>query len=233
MTGRAPLPTATVARIRDERRRPRPVQWDYLHLRALRDGLGAAVAAAGRPDGPALDLWCGAQPYRYLLGDGPVWGYDLDRHFGGADVLGGPLLPFRSGAFGLVLCTQALYLVDDDTATVAEMRRVLAPGGVAVVTVPRIFRRELATERRYRRRDLDELFAGWRTVEVEPFGGLGTGLAFVAGRVAYGAARRWRPARAALPVVAVVLAGAGLVLDAVTRPLRRRTAAGYVVTASP
>lgn len=208
------------------------MQWDYLHLRALRDAVAAAVAATGPRRGPALDLWCGAQPYRYLLGDGRVWGYDLDRHFGGADVLGGPSLPFRSGAFALVLCTQALYLVDDDRATVAEMRRVLAPGGVAVVTVPTIFKRELAGERRYRRADLAALFTGWPSVEIRPFGGLGTGLAFVAGRVAFGAGRRWRPARLALPAVAVVLAGAGRLLDVLTLPLRRRFPAGYVVTAA-
>ena len=42
-------------------------------------------------------------------------------------------LPFEDGSFDLVLCQQALQFVPDHAAALAELRRVLAPGGHAVV----------------------------------------------------------------------------------------------------
>lgn len=44
-------------------------------------------------------------------------------------------LPFRDGVFDAVCCFAALYLVEDPDAAVAELARVLAPGGrVAILT---------------------------------------------------------------------------------------------------
>jgi SAM-dependent methyltransferase len=44
-------------------------------------------------------------------------------------------LPFDDGSFDAVTCHGALYLVDDAEAVIAEMARVLAPGGrVAILT---------------------------------------------------------------------------------------------------
>ena len=45
-------------------------------------------------------------------------------------------LPFDDGSFDAILCIHVLEHVDDDRAAVAELRRVLAPGGWAVVMVP-------------------------------------------------------------------------------------------------
>ena len=45
-------------------------------------------------------------------------------------------LPFADGAFQLVLATDIIEHVDDDLRAVNEIRRVLAPGGVAILTVP-------------------------------------------------------------------------------------------------
>ncbi len=45
-------------------------------------------------------------------------------------------LPFPDGAFDLVTCQMGLMFVPDWAAAVAEMRRVLAPGGRLVVTTP-------------------------------------------------------------------------------------------------
>ncbi len=44
-------------------------------------------------------------------------------------------LPFESSAFDTVLCQQGLQFVPDKAAAVSEMRRVLRPGGSAVVSV--------------------------------------------------------------------------------------------------
>jgi SAM-dependent methyltransferase len=45
-------------------------------------------------------------------------------------------LPTRTGAFDAVLCSEVLEHLDNDRAALAELRRVLRPGGRLVVTVP-------------------------------------------------------------------------------------------------
>jgi ubiquinone/menaquinone biosynthesis C-methylase UbiE len=45
-------------------------------------------------------------------------------------------LPFRPGSFRYVLCSEVLEHLEDDGAAVAEIARVLAPGGRVVITVP-------------------------------------------------------------------------------------------------
>jgi len=45
-------------------------------------------------------------------------------------------LPFRADAFRYALCSEVLEHLDDDGAAVAEIARVLAPGGRVVITVP-------------------------------------------------------------------------------------------------
>jgi SAM-dependent methyltransferase len=49
-------------------------------------------------------------------------------------------LPFAAGSFDAALCTEVLEHVPDDRALLAELARVLKPGGVLVVTVPFMFR---------------------------------------------------------------------------------------------
>ena len=45
-------------------------------------------------------------------------------------------LPFADASFDAVLALDVLEHLDDDLAAARELRRVLAPGGVAIVTVP-------------------------------------------------------------------------------------------------
>jgi len=45
-------------------------------------------------------------------------------------------LPFKSGAFRFVLCSEVLEHLEDDEAAVREISRVLSDGGRAVITVP-------------------------------------------------------------------------------------------------
>lgn len=45
-------------------------------------------------------------------------------------------LPFATGEFTHVVCSEVLEHLDDDQAAVAELCRVLQPGGVAAITVP-------------------------------------------------------------------------------------------------
>jgi len=228
---RSPLSEATIERSRRERYRPRPTECAYLYLTGIQQALTDTFRQLPVAEGPALDLFCGTQPYRDMIPRRPVWGLDRDRYFGRADVAGSVPLPFRDGAFSLVLCTQALHMVDDPPATVKEMHRVLAPGGHAVVTVPYLFRREHPAERQYGAAQLRALFAGWAETRVSGFGGVGSALAYYPGSLAGGAARRWPPLRHVLPPVALALNAAGIALEAVLRPLARRWPGSFIVVA--
>lgn len=227
---RAPLPGWAVEEIRRARLAPKPTQWDYLHLAALMRGLGPMLQG-DEFRGPTLDLYCGTQPYRELIGAKPIWGLDLDRHFGRADLVGSIPLPFRNRTFGLILCTQALYLAADPLTVVSEMYRVLRPGGWALATVPHIFRRELPIDRRYAPRQLVELFRAWADVRVRGLGGPGTGIAYALGSLGAAAARRSRLARRLSPPLAIVLNGAGAVLNLALRPFAPRWPASLMVEA--
>lgn len=44
--------------------------------------------------------------------------------------------PFRDGVFDLVVCYHVLEHIPDDAAAIAEVARVLAPGGLGLVQVP-------------------------------------------------------------------------------------------------
>jgi SAM-dependent methyltransferase len=226
-----PLSASSIARIRRERLAPERTQWDYLHLYELLQGLRRALASLPSTDGPALDLYCGTQPYREMIPWRPLWGLDRDLHLGKANIVGAIPLPFRDASFRVILCTQALQLTDDPPAVVAEMRRVLEPGGYVVITTPHVYRREMDTERKLRRRDMQRLFDGWDRVRVSGAGGVGTGWAFVVGKVLAGAARRGLLPRRLLSPAAHVINTSGRVLDGVLRPLAERWPAILILVA--
>lgn len=207
---------------RQERREPRFTQWDYLHLAGLRRGLLAGFRMVSMQGGPVLDLYCGTKPYLELIPWRPVWGADIDLHFGRADVLVTLPLPFRDGAFEVVLCSQALHLVDDPVVTVEEMGRVLAPGGSAIVTIPHLFLAEGDFERHWSRENLAVLFADWQDIRVRGMGGPGAALAFVLGRLAMLIARRLRLPRPIAASIFVVLNATGTVVDLLLAPVRGR-----------
>jgi SAM-dependent methyltransferase len=161
----------------------------------------------------------------------PVWGLDLDHHFGRADVLGALPLPFRDGSFGVVFCSQALHLVDDPVETVQEMARVLVPGGYAIVTIPHLFLAEGALERRWSRDDLRALFAGWEDARIRGIDGPGAALAFVVGRLAMLAAGHWHLPRALFTSSVVALNAVCLVVDVLSAPVQRRWPHSLVLVA--
>lgn len=59
--------------------------------------------------------------------------------FARAEVGDALALPYADGAFDVVLISEVLEHVPEDDRAIAEVVRVLAPGGVAAVTVPRWF----------------------------------------------------------------------------------------------
>lgn len=117
--------------------------------------LAAEIAAAARRAEPplrVLDIGCGrGRTLRYLEPTGAadrvaLFGIDLDprlpERLHGRDRWRAALadasrgLPFRSGAFDVVVCEQVLEHLDDPQALFAEAARVLRPGGSLVAGVP-------------------------------------------------------------------------------------------------
>lgn len=228
---RARLMEDEIERVRRERREPRVTQWDFLHLSGLRRGILSSFGRCASASGPVLDVFCGTQPYRELIPWRPVWGVDLDHHFGRAHVLGSIPLPIRDGAIGVVFCSQALHLVDDPVATVSEMRRVLRPGGYVIVTIPHLFLAEGPFERHWSTRDVRDLFSGWVDVRIAGIDGPGAAFAFVVGRLAMLAARRFRAVDTVFVASVVAMNGVARVLDVLSKPVHRRWPHSLVLVA--
>ncbi len=96
-----------------------------------------------------LDVGCGVGTYvrRFRAFSSEVYGIDIafDRVRRGAEELPNLLLassdalPFRDGFFDVVLLNEVIEHVRDDRATMAELARVLRPGGHAVFYAPNRF----------------------------------------------------------------------------------------------
>jgi SAM-dependent methyltransferase len=94
-----------------------------------------------------LDFGCGTGAFlEHLERFGPVSAVDSDEravafcHARGRDevqlVPPGAPLPFADDAFDLVTTLDVIEHIDDDVGALAELRRVLKPGGQALVAVP-------------------------------------------------------------------------------------------------
>jgi SAM-dependent methyltransferase len=110
----------------------------YLARRSLRR---AVAEFAPRLAGRLLDVGCGTQPYRALFAVQQYVGLDIDsehtRRLAVADLFyDGTTFPVPDAAFDTVLCNQVLEHVFTPDAFVAEIVRVLKPGGQLLLTVP-------------------------------------------------------------------------------------------------
>jgi SAM-dependent methyltransferase len=183
-----PLPPHELERIRRTRRHPVRTQPDYLILRYLVNQLKRVLGEIRHPVDDVLDLYCGTQPYRDLVP--PHIRYvamDIDDRYGVPDVVSDAFLPFPDESFDLILFTEAFHFATDPESAVAELRRVLRPGGTLVLTVPLCWEYDSRIiERRYTGPHLGSLFAGWEEVVVRENGGYSVTWATVTGRVVRG-----------------------------------------------
>jgi SAM-dependent methyltransferase len=88
-----------------------------------------------------LDVGCGTKPYRSLFTVQEYLGLDIDsevtRRRAVADVrYDGTTFPLADARFDAVLCNQVLEHVFTPDAFMAEIARVLKPGGLLLLTVP-------------------------------------------------------------------------------------------------
>jgi SAM-dependent methyltransferase len=154
---------------------PRLWQYDYLMLREIVAGLAREAASLNGSSGlSVLDVGCKYKPYRDLFaGKAERYvGIDL-KPYRGVEVRGDAgRLPFRSESFDLLLCTQAIYLLDDLRGALAEFVRVTRRGGRILMTTIGIWPYPPATRlHRWSRRELQEVLSEFGEARVEETGG--------------------------------------------------------------
>jgi SAM-dependent methyltransferase len=178
------LSRAELKRIRDARRRPRRTQFDYLHLRKLREDIASELRRL--PAGlDVLDVYCGTRPYDELLPPGSrCTGLDIDGRYGAADVVSTEFLPFESESFDLVVCYEAFHYVPDPLSGLEEIARVLRPDGRVLITVPHVWEYDPSQiEHRFTGPELEQLFGGWGEVRLTENGDRGVVWATHTGRI--------------------------------------------------
>jgi SAM-dependent methyltransferase len=180
--------------------------------------------------GRVLDVGCGEMPFRGFLPmqtsytgiDLPTAGdFGMRRH---AQIVAfdGRHIPFPDGAFDHVLCTEVLEHASEPDALVAEMWRVLRPGGTLVATVPFSARVHHAPHdfHRFTRYRLDTLFARFGAVDIEE---RGDDLAVIANKLVVVCVRLTLPSAAwawRLPLLALTAPAALLALGVAHISLR-------------
>jgi SAM-dependent methyltransferase len=111
----------------------------------------AMVAAAPHARGRLVDVGCGDKPYEALFRPhvteyvgveyASTFEGAVSARLGKADVLyAEDHLPFADASFDTVLCNQVAEHVPDPRAFLADLTRVLRPGGKLILTVPFSFR---------------------------------------------------------------------------------------------
>lgn len=206
---------------RRTRRHPRRTQPDFLHLQRLLVDLRQAIELVEAPVTDVLDVYCGSRPYDDLFPpESRRVGFDVvGNPYGVADVVSEEFLPFADGSFDLVTCIEAFQYVEDALHGVAEIRRVLRPGGTAIVSLPFVWEYDRTIlEHRYTAPELAALFEGWVDVRVVENGGRAVAWTTLTGSILESTRKRLpRVLRGVFPVLYVALNGMGAGLDALER----------------
>ena len=121
-------------------KRPANAQWYNWYANGLL-ARGVEELSRGLSGERVIDVGCGVQPYRAMLGGFQRYlGFDSPSRPDSAvsaDAFGDALaLPFRDACADAVLCTEVMEHVADPDAMLAEIHRVLRPGGRLLLTVP-------------------------------------------------------------------------------------------------
>lgn len=152
--------------------------------------------------GDLLDVGCGEMPYRRLLPPSVRYtGIDVPQASafsmaGNAEVVpfDGAYIPFPDASFDTVLCTEVLEHAPEPAALIAEMERVLKPGGTLIATVPFSARVHYAPYdfHRLSRYALARMFGTFANVQITE---RGNDIAVIANKLIVLAMRMVRPSR--------------------------------------
>jgi len=168
-----------VSREGRDRLHPSLTNPNWLVLRRRREIFRHGIALLELQNLRVLDVGGRIQPYRPLL-QGRISRYlavDM-RRTPLVNVVGrGEQIPFAGETFDLVICTQMLEYVSEPSAAIAEIYRVLRPGGWLFLSVPSLALRDADEDCwRFLPAALRGLLRSYCEVEVIPEGGSFAGL---------------------------------------------------------
>jgi SAM-dependent methyltransferase len=165
-----------------DKRRPHKSYYNW----SLRAPLARWLEEEGRTAAGlrVLDVGCGDKPYApYFATAAEYVGVDVDSPH--ADVRApAESLPFEDASFDLVLCVQVLEHVDDPARVVAELHRVVKPGGrvLAATHGTYVYHPDPQDLWRWTHAGLMRLFGDdWRSLRIEPGAGTAAALGLLVG----------------------------------------------------
>jgi SAM-dependent methyltransferase len=194
------------------RTRPSRWQYDYLALGSLSTSISQLIQQlpGGGANQLALDLGSGRSPYRSEVEDRGYTLRTLDLSpASGADYVGcAEQTGLPDNSFDLVLCTQVLEHTDDPWQAAREIRRILKPGGYAILSAPHVwfYHPHPRDHWRFTQQGLVRLVeeAGLTPIELLSQGGTVLTFGQVTNFLIYGVTGRW-----GAPIFAIVNAISG------------------------
>ncbi len=109
----------------------------YIDRRCMHKAIGRAATKVG---GTVIDIGCGMRQYEYLFSHAKRYvGLDRPRtsEQARADVVAdGMVLPFAQASVDCVLLTEVIEHVPDHQMLLAEIARVIRPGGTLIMSAP-------------------------------------------------------------------------------------------------
>lgn len=99
----------------------------------------ATLSARLKPGDRLLDLGCGDMQFKSLLPQADYTGVDLDASKAPEAIhhdLAVTPYPFKDAEFDAIICSEVLEHLWSPTKALAEVHRILKPGGTLVITVP-------------------------------------------------------------------------------------------------
>lgn len=132
-----------------------------------------------------LDIGCARSPYTKYFPNRV--GFDIEKTKG-VDVVGDAhKMPFKGGAFDVIVSTEVLEHLHDPHIAIAEMNRVLKTGGTLILTTRFIFPIHDAPHDYYRYTEygMRHLFSDWEIIELRPESGMWGTFAILIQRVGF------------------------------------------------
>jgi ubiquinone/menaquinone biosynthesis C-methylase UbiE len=175
----------------------------YRHMKKFLPRLQGTIVDIGAGDGPYRHLVNGATAQYHAVDsrDACLFGYSRSS----AERFDKDRIPFESASVDHVICTEVLEHLVDPQPLIAEIHRILRPGGTGAVTVPWSARFHYIPHdyHRFTPTSLARCFSAFSSVDIEP---RGTDITVIAAKILVVWFRLFRPDKKRMLLVTLPLA---------------------------